>query len=251
MTEHMMEQISYEIEMDPAEVRMNNLDDSQPEIREMIEKLLKDGEYTKRKEEVDLFNRLNRWKKRGLRVAFLNWPVPSLIDYSVLMTVHHGDGSIVIMHGGIEIGQGINTKVIQTVAYTLNISIDKVKCKPSDTAINPNNFTTGGSRTTQTVAFGAIKCCQILLNRLSTVRELLDNPTWEVLIDEAFKRGINLQTSYHVNSNDQEPYRSGGAALTEVELDILTGEHEVLRVDIIEDVGTSINPELDIGQVSV
>lgn len=137
------------------------------------------------------------------------------------------------------------------MAYTLNISIDKVKCKPADIAACPNSLTTGGSTTTQAICFGAIKCCQILLDRLSVIRETLNNPTWEELIDAAFIRGINLQASYFVTGNDMEPYRSGGVALTEVELDILTGEHDILRVDIIEDVGVSLNPELDIGQVRI
>ncbi|XP_052749009.1 uncharacterized protein LOC113513039 [Galleria mellonella] len=249
MTEYMMERISYEINMDPVKVRLNNLSPERTDVTEIVQTLLKDGEYDKRKEEVKKFNEINRWKKRGLRIAMMSYPIIIAMDYHVLMSVYHGDGTVVVKHGGIEIGQGINTKVIQVVAYTLNISIDKVKVKPADVATIPNNFTTGGSRTSQAVCFGAIKCCQLLLDRLSTIRETLNNPTWELLIETAFNRGINLQTSYHVNANDQEPYRVGGAALAEVELDILTGEHEILRVDIVEDVGTSVNPELEIGQI--
>lgn len=245
-----MEQISYELSRDPVEVRMNNLS-QQEDILDVINTVIRDSEYYKRKEEVEKFNRLNRWKKRGIRVAFMSYPISTVVDYHILMTVFHGDGTVVIKHGGIEIGQGINTRVIQVVAYTLNISIDKVKVKPPDVVSNPNNFTTGGSRTTQAVCFGAIKCCQLLLDRLSVVRETLTDPTWEVLISAAYNRGINLQTSYRVTNNDQVPYRTAGAAVTEVELDILTGEHEILRVDIVEDVGTSVNPELDVGQASV
>lgn len=246
-----MEQISYEIDRDPVEVRLNNLDPQYNDVADVVQTLLRDGEYNKRKEEVEKFNRQNRWKKRGLRIAMMSWPAPVLIDYHVLLTVFHGDATVVVKHGGIEMGQGINTKVIQIVAYTLNISIEKVKCKPTDVISNPNNFSSGSSRTTQTVCFGAIKCCQLLLDRLAPIRDLLNNPTWEVLITEAYNRGINLQVSYKVNGNDMEPYRSAGAALAEVELDILTGEHEILRVDIVEDAGISMNAELDIGQVRV
>lgn len=250
MTEQIMERISYELERDPVQVRLANIEPTFVEVQEMIQTLLRDAEYKKRKAEIQNFNKLNRWKKKGLRVAFMTWPVSTILDYHVLLSVYHGDGTVVIHHGGVEIGQGINTKVIQAVAYTLNISTEKVKCKAPNAAANPNNFATGGSRTTQSVCFGAIKCCQILLDRLTVVRETLSDPTWEILIEAAFNRGINLQTSYRVTANDQVPYRAGGVCLTEVELDILTGEHEILRVDIVEDVGTSINPELDIGQVS-
>ncbi|XP_063828787.1 uncharacterized protein LOC135078132 [Ostrinia nubilalis] len=249
MTEHIMERISYELERDPVEVRLNNMSAENADVKEVVQTLLADSEYYKRKEEVNEFNKLNRWKKRGLRVAFLSWPAPLLLDYHILLTVYHGDGTVVVSHGGVEIGQGINTKVIQVVAYTLNISIDKVKTKPTTVEKNPNGFTVGSSRTTQASCYGAIKCCQLLLDRLSVVRESLNNPTWEVLIKAAYDQGINLQTSYRVTSNDQNTYRSAGAACTEVELDILTGEHDIRRVDIVEDVGTSVNPELDVGQV--
>lgn len=245
-----MEQISYEIQRDPVQVRLANLGPEMNDVADVVRTVLKDGEYEKRKKEVEMFNKLNRWKKRGLRIAMMSWPVPLLVDYTVLLSVYHGDGTIIITHGGNEMGQGINTKVAQAVAYTLNISLDKVRCSPPNVASNPNNFVSGSSRTTQAVCYGAIKCCQIILDRLSVLRETLNNPTWEILIEAAFTRGINLQTSYRINSNDQQVYRSAGACLAEVELDILTGEHEILRVDIVEDVGTSMNPELDIGQVS-
>lgn len=251
MAEQLMEQIAYELDRDPLQVRMSNLNPQYTEIPEMIQTLLRDSEYYKRKEEVQMFNKLNRWKKRGIRIALMSWSVYAIVDYHVQLSVYHADATVIVTHGGVEIGQGINTKVIQAVAYSLNIPIDKIRCKPVDAASCPNNFATGGSRTTQGVCFGAIKCCQIILDRLTVVRDVLNDPTWEILIQAAYQRGINLQSSYRVTSNDQVPYRSEGVAICEVELDILTGEHEVLRVDIIEDVGTSINPELDIGQVII
>jgi xanthine dehydrogenase/oxidase len=251
LCEHIMERISYEIERDPVEVRLNNIDPESTDTLEVIQTLIKESEYYKRKEEVKEFNNLNRWKKRGLRVAFLSWPAPIGIDYHVLLTVYHGDATVVMSHAGVEIGQGINTRVVQVVAYTLNISMDKIKVKPTTVEKDPNSFITGGSRSTESVCFGAIKCCQIILDRMNAVREELNNATWEVLVEAAFNRGINLQASYRVTANDQDAYRSAGAVVTEVELDVLTGEHQVLRVDLIEDVGLSVNPELDIGQVCI
>ncbi|KAF9823388.1 hypothetical protein SFRURICE_006601 [Spodoptera frugiperda] len=233
MTEQIMERISYEIERDPVQVRLNNIEPAYVEVQEMVQTLLRDGEYNKRKEEVDNYNKVN---------IDLHWGLVKEETVARYYSPRFKNRKVV--------SNGVyNTKVIQAVAYTLKIPIEKVKCKPPTTSTTPNVFTTGSSRTTQTVCFGAIKCCQILLDRLSAVRDTLNEPTWEVLIEVAFNRGINLQTSYRVTANDQLPYRSGGVALTEVELDILTGEHEILRVDIIEDVGTSINPELDIGQI--
>lgn len=251
MTEYVMEQISYEINRDPVDVRMNNLSIEDPAIGDVIATIMKDSEYRKRKEEVMEFNKVNRWKKRGIRVAFMSWPFVPISLYNVFLSVYYGDGTVVIKHGGTEMGQGINTKVRQVCAYTLNISVDKIKIKAVDVATNQNNFLTGGSQTSEAVCFATIKACQLLLDRLAPVREILGSPTWEVLIREAYLRGIVLQTTYNVTSNDLTPYRVAGVAVTEVELDILTGEHEVKRVDLLEDTGLSINPEIDVGQVIV
>ncbi|KAI5646262.1 molybdopterin-binding domain of aldehyde dehydrogenase domain-containing protein [Phthorimaea operculella] len=249
MSEQVMERISCELDLDPVQVRLNNFNEESSDVVEIVQTLLKDSEYYKRKDEVQNFNKANRWKKRGLRVAFMNYFVPLFVDFQGLLTVYHSDATVTFCHGGVEMGQGMNTRVIQTIAYTLNISVDKVKIKSTDTVTVPNSFTTGGSRTTECIQYAAIKCCQLLLDRLSAVREGLNDPTFEQLINLAYTRGINLQTSYRVTAADQAMYKAGGAAVAEVELDILTGEHEILRVDLIQDCGTSTNPELDIGQI--
>lgn len=249
MTEYLMERISYELNLDPLQVRLKNLNLLLTDVVDIVKNLIEESEYEKRKEDIETFNKNNRWKKRGLRVALMSWPAGTIMDYHILITVYHGDGTVVVKHGGIEIGQGINTKVAQAVAYTLNISLNKVKVKSYDVVSNPNCSTTGSSRTTHAICFGAIKACQIILDRLSTIRDKLNNPIWELLIQAAFTAGINLQASYRVTPNDEEIHRSAGAVVTEVELDILTGEHEILRVDIMEDVGLSLNPEIDVGQV--
>ncbi|XP_061707826.1 uncharacterized protein LOC133518213 [Cydia pomonella] len=247
-TEMMMEEISYVLDRDPVEVRRANLNPQYQEVSEMLDELLQDREYYKRKREVDEFNSRNRWKKRGIRISLMSWSTPIACGYQVDLNVLHSDGTVIVKHGAIEIGQGVNTKVIQVIAYTLNISTDMVKVKANDSA-NVNSFTTGGSRSSSSVCLGAIKCCQLLLDRLSAIRETLNNPTWALLVQTAYLAGINLQASYYTTSNDLVIYRTGAVAMAEVELDILTGEHEIRRVDIIEDAGTSVNPVLDIGQI--
>ncbi|XP_047987082.1 indole-3-acetaldehyde oxidase-like [Leguminivora glycinivorella] len=247
-TEMIMEEISYVIDKDPAEVRRANINPQYPEVTEMLDELLQDREYYRRKKEVDEFNSRNRWKKRGIRISAMSWGASINSGFQVDINVLHIDGTVVVKHGAIEIGQGVNTKLIQVVAYTLNISTDMVKVKSSDSA-TANSFLAGTSRASSSVYIGAIKCCQVLLDRLSATRETLNNPSWALLVQTAFLAGINLQTSYYTTSNDTVNYRVGGVAMAEVELDIITGEHEIRRVDIIEDAGTPINPEIDIGQI--
>ncbi|GBP49383.1 Aldehyde oxidase 2 [Eumeta japonica] len=249
MTEYIMEQISYELSVDPVQVRLANLNKSETILEEMIQTIIRDSEYERRKQEVKEFNEKNRWKKRGLRFVPMSWSGIVYSYFHVLMTVYYGDGSVVITHGGTEIGQGVHTKAIQVCAYTLKIPMSKIKVKTSNVITAPNSIATGGSFTSELVCLGVIKCCQQLLEKLAPVRARLGNPTWELLVFNAYLQGINLQTNYTVNPNDQPLYRTAGAAVAEVELDVLTGEHSVLRVDIIEDAGLSLNPEIDVGQV--
>lgn len=122
--------------------------------------------------------------------------------------------------------------------------------KPNDTVIAPNCFCSGESITSQNVAVGVRRCCEELLLRLGPVRDRMQNAPWVDLIKQAYVMAIDLQVHYYTNIlNNFQSYDVYGVALAEVEIDVLTGEHSILRVDMIEDVGRSINPEVDVGQV--
>ncbi|XP_075977357.1 xanthine dehydrogenase-like [Anticarsia gemmatalis] len=250
--ELIMEQIAYELSLDPIAVRLNNLDrDKYADIEEMYKKLRKDAEYDKRRSAVNKYNKENRWKKRGLRFSFFKWTVTPIGNFNVLVSVFKGDGTVVISHGGIEIGQGINTKAAQVCAYYLQIPIEKIQVKGMDTNIAPNSDETAGSLASQNVAVGVQKCCEILLKRLEPFKKKMVNATWEEIVKAAYLAGVDLQAQSHVSVNDITPYPYVvfGVALAEVEIDVLTGELEILRADIFEDVGKSVSPEIDVGQV--
>lgn len=248
MIETFMEQVSYELSLDPINVRVANLL-NEPEIKDHIETLKRDADYERRRKQVQKFNRNNKWKKRGLRFAPLRWPVPNMGYFAVSITVYHGDGSVVITHAGIELGQGINTKAIQVCGYSLNLPVHKIKVKASNVVTNPNSNTTGGSFTSEGICMGVIKCCKILLDRLAPVQKKVGNVSWEELIKAAHEEQVNLFVNANTVMKDLQIYNVYGATIAEVEVDILTGEFQVLRVDIIEDVGQSLSPEVDVGQV--
>ncbi|CAH2233047.1 jg18398 [Pararge aegeria aegeria] len=248
--EEMMERISYELGIDPLRVRMNNLDRSRySDLDEMVNTLIKDSNYAERRMGVNKFNVENRWKKRGLRFTIMKWSVSVPFFLNVTISIFHGDGSVAINHGGIELGQGINTKAIQVCAYFLNIPLNKIHVKPTTSMLNPNNSRTATSLTSQNVQIGVQRCCEELLKRLKPIRDNMNNPTWEQLIAKAFEDGINLQANAYIGSNDKNDFNVYGVTLAEVEVDTLTGQFQILRVDLLEDVGRSINPVLDIGQV--
>ncbi|KAJ2951526.1 hypothetical protein O0L34_g13677 [Tuta absoluta] len=249
MAEILMERISYEMSLDPIQVRLDNLDTKFSEVREMVDNLKSTANYDERRAEVIKFNKENRWKKRGLRLTISKWTPIGTQYFDVTVSVYHGDGTVTITHGGIEMGQGINTKAAQVAAYLLKIPLEKIQIKANNTIIAPNSFITGGSLTSQNVLVGIKRACEQLLERLDPVRKLLPTPTWEIMVKKAFELDIDLQAHGFVNNTSPQAYNIFGVAIAEVEVDILTGQFEIIRVDILQDVGRSVSPEIDAGQV--
>lgn len=251
MIENVMEKIAYHTGKDPLEVRLNNIN-QEPNypIPEMINQLKNDADYEKRKKDVDNFNDNNRWRKRAIKLIPLSIDIIFTGNFNALISVYHGDGSIVITHGGIEMGQGINTKAAQVCAYKLGVPLNKISVKPSASFTSPNCIVTGGSIGSEYVALAVVKACEILNQRLEPFKK--DNPIWEDAIEAAYKAEVDLQASYMVGvkKDNFQTYYVYAVGIMEIEVDILTGNHDVLRVDILEDTGRSLSPEIDVAQVS-
>ncbi|KAJ8719328.1 hypothetical protein PYW08_011503 [Mythimna loreyi] len=248
--ENIMERISYELSIDPITVRLNNINKTKfPTIVELIETMKEKNEYVSRKASVDAFNTQNRWKKRGLRMSLCRWPPVGGLYVDVNIAVYHSDGSVIISHGGVEMGQGINTKIAQTAAYLMKIPVEKIVITENNTITTPNSFVTGGSVSTDALLIALKRCVEELQARLEPTKATLTNPTWLELITAAYAANVDLQVHGFVKPTDAQSYEIFGCAMCEVEVDVLTGEHEILRVDIIQDIGVSISPEVDIGQI--
>ncbi|XP_065336761.1 uncharacterized protein LOC135937537 [Cloeon dipterum] len=248
--EEIMERIARVTKLDPLQVRLNNMLLVENPLPTMIDDLKVSADYDNRKANVQAFNSSNRWKKRGMAIVPMQYRFPVGGNYSAIVSIHHGDGSVSIAHGGIEMGQGMNTKVAQVAAHILQIPLSKISIKPSTSLTSANNMVTGGSIGSEAVSYAAMKACNILLERLAPIRESLGNPTWEQLVQEAYWQNVDMIAT-HMFAPGQEvsPYNIWGAAIAEVEVDILTGERQVLRVDIVEDVGQSLSPLIDVGQI--
>ncbi|PNF21137.1 hypothetical protein B7P43_G05077 [Cryptotermes secundus] len=93
-------------------------------------------------------------------------------------------------------------------------------------------------------------CCKELLKRMEPAKQSLKNPTWQQWTQAAYEQNIDLcATHMFTPKDDLKPYNIYGVTIAEVEVDLLTGQHQILRVDILEDAGESLSPEVDIGQV--
>jgi xanthine dehydrogenase large subunit len=189
------------------------------------------------------------------------------------------DGSVQVNHGGTEMGQGLNTKVAQIVADELGVPFERVRCTASDTSKVPNASATAASSGTdlngRAAQFAARQVRERLANFVSQRQHCdpkkvifahgqVSSPdasiSWEQLIDDAYKARVQLWSDgfyktpkihYDKHTLTGRPfyYFSYGAACSEVAIDTLTGESRLLKVDILHDVGTPINPAIDLGQI--
>ncbi|XP_071116536.1 uncharacterized protein [Haliotis cracherodii] len=261
--EAMMEHVAKVFHKDPLEFRKLNLFDKGQasvtgmvlkycNIKDMVAQLEKSADVQTRKQQVAAFNQANRWKKKGISVMPLRWDqdyAGNNPNYNVYMTVYHGDGSVAISIGGVEVGQGINTKMMQVCAFELGIPMDTIKVKPTTTMADSNSNMTGGSITSEVNALGVVQCCQQLKTRMAPVKAKMVNPTWLQLVTQCFNQRMDLSAKSYTNpTGESSNYNIYGATCTEVEVDVLTGENQINRVDILYDCGESMNPEIDVGQ---
>ncbi|XP_027104274.2 abscisic-aldehyde oxidase-like isoform X1 [Coffea arabica] len=209
---------------------------------------------------IEQFNQRNRWHKRGIsRVPIVHQlivrPTPGRV--SILW-----DGSIVVEVGGIELGQGLWTKVKQMTAYALSSIgcdgtenlLEKVRVIQSDSLSLVQGGFTSGSTTSESSCEAVRLCCNILVERLgplkSKLQEQMGAVNWNALILQAHFEAVNLAVnSYYVPDLNSMQYLNYGAAVSEVEIDILTGETKIMQSDIMYDCGQSMNPAVDLGQI--
>jgi xanthine dehydrogenase large subunit len=251
-------------------------------LREIIEKLEKSSDYQARREGVAEFNRQNTLFKKGIAltpVKFgISFTVTHLNQAGALVHVY-SDGSVHLNHGGTEMGQGLFIKVAQVVADELGVTIDRIGISSTRTDKVPNTSATAASSGLDLNAFAAKKAAQIIKARLvefaskhfvvSTNDIVLENNlvhlgkreiAFSKLANLAYLHRVPLSATgfyqtpkiyYDRNKAQGRPffYYATGAAVSEVVIDTLTGENRVLRVDILHDVGQSINPAIDRGQI--
>ncbi|XP_037946118.1 indole-3-acetaldehyde oxidase-like [Teleopsis dalmanni] len=248
MIENILEHIAFETGADPVDVRTENLLPGH-KMGQMLPRFVDSTKYKERKNAINIFNTENRWRKKGLGIAIMEYHMGYFGQFPATVAIYHGDGTVVISHGGIEMGQGMNTKIAQVAAYVLGIPVEMIKIEGSNTVNGANSMVTGGSIGSESICFAVRKCCNTLNDRLKAVKEDLKDSDWQGIISEAYNRKVNMIASDDMKQGDMEPYTVCALCLTEVEVDILTGNYLINRVDILEDAGESLNPSVDIGQI--
>jgi xanthine dehydrogenase large subunit len=251
-------------------------------IREISDELVKSSDYVARRKAIADWNAKNPILKKGIALTPVKFGISFTLTFlnQAGALVHiYSDGSIHLNHGGTEMGQGLFTKVAQVAADAFGLEIDAVKITATDTAKVPNTSATAASSGSDLNGMAVKATCDQLRNRL--IQFLKDqygvkasDVTFEggqVLVGddvfsfadvagEAYRNRISLSANGFYATPDIEwdrfegrgrpfYYFAYGAAVSEVVIDTLTGENRMLRVDILHDVGRSLNPALDIGQI--
>jgi len=256
--EHVMQRIAHELNLDPWEVRSANFftpetafplshkgEDEHAVFTQMVKEMFTEGDISARQAEIADFNKANRWRKRALTLLPMRYPVHLWAKYPALVSIYEGDGTVAVSTGVIEMGQGGNTKVAQVAARELGVSVSMVSVKPSNNLISPNASPTGGSIGSEMACMAVQLACQELRARLKPFQG--EDKSWVTVVGEANRAGVNL-TAHSASKPHPKTYTVFGLTAAEVELDVLTGENCLRRVDLYEDAGQSISPLVDIGQ---
>ncbi|XP_048383084.1 xanthine dehydrogenase-like isoform X2 [Stegostoma tigrinum] len=264
--ETILEHVAKFLSLDPIIVKQKNLyaqGDITPlgfdlpycSIQDLYSSQIEKVDVAGRLQAIKKFNAEHRWKKKGLAVVPLKYGLYWTQSYYLCtVSIFASDGSVMVSQGGIESGQGLDTKVAQVCAYALGIPVNNVSIKPTTTISSPNSGPTGGSMTSELNCLGVKNCCDILKKRMDPVKDKLPLGTpWKELVAACFKAKVNL-TAHDWVWPDPQPkgapqYNSYGVTVAEAELDVLTGENQINQVDMLFDCGESINPAIDIGQI--
>ncbi|MBO0904409.1 xanthine dehydrogenase molybdopterin binding subunit [Jiella sonneratiae] len=251
-------------------------------IGEIVAELEASSDYRARREAVKRFNAGSGVLKKGLAltpVKFgISFTTTHLNQAGALVHVYK-DGSVHLNHGGTEMGQGLFVKVAQVVAEEFQIDLDRVKITATTTAKVPNTSATAASSGSDLNGMAAQAAARTIKDRLIAFaatryhvapdqvvfkpnRVLVGNmeKRFSDLVGEAYLARVSLSSTgfyatpeidYDREAASGRPfyYFAYGAACSEVVVDTLTGEYRLLRADILHDVGRSLNPAIDMGQI--
>jgi xanthine dehydrogenase large subunit len=292
LAERLIEEVAFKTQQDPLDIRYLNLYDEAHNItpyhqviddfgfKDILQKLELSSDYRARKAAIKAFNARSKYIKKGLSLT----PVKFGISFTATWynqagaLVHlYQDGSILVNHGGTEMGQGLYMKVAQIVASCFDLPQSFVTCSSTRTDKVPNTSATAASSGADlngaAAKIAALKIKQRLIDFIKSKYNNADiifkkgyifiakqaYPFHEIvkqaymarvhLSDVGFYKVPDIHWNRATGQGHPFYYFACGAACSEVSIDIATGENSLERVDILHDCGNSLNPALDLGQI--
>ncbi len=296
--EYVVDEIARNLGMDALDVRKRNLYGRNDEegrnvtqygqkvvdnvIHELIAELEESSEYRRRRDEINAYNATSAVLKKGLALTPVKFGIAFNLTHlnQAGALVHvYVDGSVLVNHGGTEMGQGINTKVAQVVAHELGVDLSHVRVTAADTSKVANTSATAASTGADLNGKAAQDAARQIKERLAVLAATLfggqvedvqfaadevslggQKIAFAALVQKAYMARIQLWSDgfyatpglhWDAKSMTGNPfyYFAYGAAVAEVVVDTLTGEWKLLRADALYDAGQSLNPAIDVGQV--
>lgn len=293
--ERVMDAVAAATGLDPLEVRRRNLYGGQGRnltpyhqvvednvAPQLIDELAASCAYDARRREIEAFNKTSPVLKKGIALTPVKFGISfttTFLNQAGALIHLYADGSIMLNHGGTEMGQGLNVKIAQIVAQAFQVDIGRVKITSTVTDKVPNTSATAASSGADLNGMAALNAAETIKGRLVEfaasrwgvgANEVAFTPagvrvgaeTFEFgwFIRQAYLARISLSsTGYYATpkihydraTHTGRPfyYFAYGAACSEVLVDTLTGEMKVTRADILHDVGKSLNPAIDLGQI--
>ncbi|OAK98017.1 xanthine dehydrogenase [Phaeosphaeriaceae sp. SRC1lsM3a] len=230
----------------------------------MYDQVQTESNYAQRREAIIAHNSSHKWNKRGLAIVptkfGISFTALFLNQAGALVHIYH-DGSVLVAHGGTEMGQGLHTKMTQIAAETLGVPLADVFISETATNTVANTSSTAASASSDLNGYAIFNACTELNTRLAPYREKLGkDASMKQLAHAAYFDRTNLSAQgfyktpdigyvWGANTGQMFFYFTQGVAAAEVEIDTLTGDFTVLRADVKMDVGRSINPSIDYGQI--
>ena len=293
--EQIVDSIARALGMDPLAVRRRNFYGSSDRnvthygqlvednlVHLIVERVAESSQYRERRKRIAEWNATQPLIRRGIALT----PVKFGISFTATMfnqagaLVHvYTDGTVLLNHGGTEMGQGLFTKIAQVVATEFGLPLTAIRVSATDTSKVPNTSATAASASADLNGKAAQAAAQTIRHRLTQFAcEAFSVSEAEVsfrdgqvfvgaqrlafaeLVQQAYRARISLSSTgfyrtpriqYDKNTLRGRPffYYAYGAAVSEVAVDTLTGETQLLRVDILHDAGKSLNPAIDLGQI--
>ena len=303
--ETIMDRVARSLHLDPRQVRRKNFYgvapydlthyDQQVEnnhLPAIHDQLVASSEYFERRRAIEAFNAENEFRKKGMAITPVKFGISfttTFLNQAGALVNIYKDGTILVNHGGTEMGQGLHTKMQQVAAAEFGVRLERVKVNATNTSKVPNTSATaasaGADLNGMAVRDAAARLkLQIAIamaehwteahpqepsSRISIRFENdslydADHPDRKIDFGEAMTlmhlRQVSLSSTgfyktpriaWNKQAGKGKPfhYYAFGMACTEVLVDILTGHHTILRTDILHDVGDSLNPQIDLGQI--
>lgn len=303
--ETVIDRIARLLKIDAAEIRLRNFyghntrnftpyneEITNNHLHVIYSQLVESSAYYRRRETIDRFNLQNTFKKRGIALTPVKFGISfttAFLNQAGALVNIYNDGTVIINHGGTEMGQGLNTKILGIAASELGVAPERMKIAATNTSKVPNTSATAASSGSDLNGMAVKNAIDILKSRLLPIAFALlksrfgieksldtdicfqdnfvfaqqqpeDKIPFTDLISQAYLNQVSLSTTGFYKTPgiyfDRETgkgnpfyYFAYGMAVSEVEVDVLTGEYTLLRTDILHDTGTPLNEEIDLGQV--